>query len=234
VGRDIIERGSNRGQIAQGTASLESGSQELKTFSTHLSKLKNASAQQHTASANQQLAELQQLMLVELDQGTYRAESMKRELAGSASETGSNRRESRRNRDDSDAFGRTSDDEADALRDGLNRVDDVHDVADDKSDLAALGERLNRQQQIAQYLDGYQFALNTPAGRHDSSRRISALEDFGGLMQQELKAIEAEINEDRREAAEDRRETRDDFREADELDNRFRRETGNRGRRRGR
>ena len=72
------------------------------------------------------------------------ADAFKRELMGSASETGSNRRESRRSRDDSNAFGRSDDDSLDQARDGLNRIDDARDVADDKADLEALGQRVAR------------------------------------------------------------------------------------------
>jgi len=224
VGRDVAERGSNRSQISKGKAALESGTEALLSFSGSLASLKEAVDRQDTPGANEEVARLQQLMGAELASGAERAEAMKRELAGSVSETGSNRRESRRNREDSDSFGRTDDDEADAVRDGVNRVDDARDVADDKKDLAALGGRLEREQQIAQSFASYQFDLDSPAGRDDAGLKVAALEEFEGLMQQELKSIEAEIAEDRKEAGEDRRETRDDVREADEPDNEYRRD----------
>ena len=232
VGRDVAERGSNRAQISKGQAQLESGSKALTSFSSQLDALRAATAAKDSPEANRTLDELRGIMGGQLEQGAARAEAMKRELAGSVSETGSNRRESRRNRDDSDAFGRSDDDEADAIRDGVNRVDDARDVADDKKDLAELGERLKQQQQIAQSLASVQLALDSPTGGEDANRTISELERFEGLMQQDLKAIEAEITEDRREAGEDRRETRDDLREADEPDNRHRRNDDDFGRRR--
>lgn len=232
VGRDVAERGSNRSQVSAGQAQLESGSKAVESFSSHLGALEQAATGQDTPAANRELDELRQIMGTQLEEGAARAEAMKRELAGSASETGSNRRESRRNRDDSDAFGSSDDDEADAIRDGANRADDARDLADDKKDLAAFGERLKQQQQIAQSLAPVKLDLDSPTGSDDASRTISELARFQGLMQQDLKAIEAEITEDRRESGEDRRETRDDIREADEPDDRYRREDDDLGRHR--
>jgi hypothetical protein len=234
VGRDVAERGSNRSQISQGKAAMERDTKEQKEFASHLSLLKNACSEANMESANRELADLKRLMDVEVEQAAAKVEAMKRELAASASETGSNRRESRRNRDDSDAFGQSSDDEADAVRDAANRIDDVRDVADDKKDLAAQGERVGSQQKIAQSFSSYQFVLDSPAGLDESKLRIASLEEFATLMSQDIAATKAEMSEDRKEAGEDRRETRDDLQEADEVDNQYRRETedfGRRGRR---
>jgi hypothetical protein len=231
VGRDIAERASNRSQISQGKKAVERDSTEINVFSEHLASLKKASQGGDEASVNQAFSLLVPLLRTEVEQGAGKAEAAKKELAGSVSETGSNRRESRRNRDDSDAFGRSSDDEADAARDAVNRVDDVRDLADDKKDLQATVGRVTRQQEIAQVLATYEFALGSDAGRGDAAEKIAMLEEFEALMRQDLAATVAEIKEDRREAGEDRRETRDDLREADEPDNQYRRKTGNYGRR---
>ena len=223
VGRDVMERGSNRAQISQGKKLAERDSQELAQFSKQVDALEAALESGDQAAANQALAALTKLGTAEVQQNAAKVEQAKKEVAGSVSETGSNRREARRNRDDSDAFGRSDDDEADAIRDGINRVDDARDLADDKKDLQALGQRAQRQQQIVAELGAAEAA---------AAEQVALLREFEGLMQADLAATQAEMKEDKREAAEDRRETRDDLREADEPDNRYRRETGDFGRRR--
>jgi len=232
VGRDVLERGSNRAQISQGKKSLERDTAEVEQFAGQLASLRTAVGKNDVPAANQALAQLVPALGREVQQGGELAEAYKRELMGSVSETGSNRRESRRNRDDSNAFGRSDDDRLDQGRDAINRVDDARDVADDKQDLEALGKRVARQQQIAGSLQGYQINMASATGRSDAEAKISLLSEFEQLMRQGVAAVEGEITEDRREAAEDRRETRDDVREADELDNKVRQETGNAGRRR--
>jgi hypothetical protein len=232
VGRDVVERGSNRAQISTGKEALERDGKEVESFASQVASFEQAVAKGDGAKANQSLAALSPLMKTEVEQGGAKAEAAKREVAGSASETGSNRRESRRNRDDSNAMGRSDDDTADAVRDGVNRADDARDVADDKKDLEGIAQRVQRQQQIAQQLAGTQIALDSDSGRQQASQQVSMLKEFETLMRADLAATEEEIQEDRKEAGEDRRETRDDVREADEVDNRYRRETGNAGRRR--
>jgi len=232
VGRDVVERGSNRAQISHGQQALERDTGETEQFGNQLASLRTAVGKNDAAAANQVLAELMPALGREVQQGSEMAEAFKRELAGSVSETGSNRRESRRNRDDSNRLGRSNDDALDQGRDAINRVDDARDVADDKQDLEALGQRVARQQQIAGSLQGYQVDLASAAGRSDAEAKIGMLSEFENLMRQGVAAVAEEIEEDRQEAAEDRRETRDDLREADEIDNRVRRETGNAGRRR--
>ena len=231
VGRDVAERASNRGQISQGQQALERDQQELQRFSQQLGSLEQAVAAGDDAAANAALAALGPLVQTEVGQAGAKAESARREVAGGMSETGSNRRESRRNRDDSDAFGRTDDDALDAGRDAMNRMDDVRDVSDEKRDLEAAVARAQRQQQLAQGLTKQPLSLGNAAGREQAAAQVALLKEFEQLMRQDLTATEQEIAEDRREAGEDRRETRDDLREADELDNRMRRETGNMGRR---
>lgn len=232
VGRDVVERGSNRKQISQGQQALERDSKEVEAFSSQLASLEQAVGQADGAAANQALSALLPVLKTEADQGGAKAEAAKKELAGAASETGSNRRESRRSRDDADTLGRTQDDQEDMARDAVNRADDARDAADDKKDLEAIVQRTKRQQEIAQTMAGYQFVLDSEAGRNEATKRLAMLKEFDGLMRADLAATEQEIKEDKREAGEDRRETRDDLREADEIDNRVRRETGNAGRRR--
>jgi hypothetical protein len=231
VGRDVVERGSNRAQISTGKEALERDGKEVESFASQVASFEQAVAKGDGAQANQSLAALSPLMQTEVEQGGAKAEAAKREVAGSASETGSNRRESRRNRDDSNAMGRSDDDTADAVRDGVNRADDARDVADDKKDLEAIAQRTQRQQQITQQVAGTPIALDSDAGRQQASEQVAMMKEFEKLMRADLAATEAEIQEDRKEAGEDRRETRDDVREADEPDNRYRRETGNAGRR---
>jgi hypothetical protein len=232
VGRDVVERGSGRAQISQGKQAVERDRKEIESFAQHLGSLEQAIDGGDSAKANQELSALSPLLRAEVEQGGAKAEAAKKEMGGSVSETGSNRRESRRSRDDSNAFGRSDDDTADAARDSVNRVDDARDAADDKKDLEAIAQRTGRQQQIAQEVAGHPLALDSEAGRQEATRQLGLLKEFETLMRADLSATEQEITEDRREAGEDRRETRDDVREADEIDNRYRRETGNAGRRR--
>jgi hypothetical protein len=232
IGRDVLERSSNRAQISEGKAALERDSKELGTFTGHLNTLRGAVRAGDESAANLTLGALKPELSTEAQQTAGKAEAAKREVAGSASETGSNRRESRRNRADSNSLGRSSDDEADAIRDGINRVDDARDLADDKADLGALAKLAQRQQQIAQALGPYDFDLGSDTGRTDAASKLALLEEFEKLMEQDIAATQAELSEDRKEAGEDRRETRDDVREADELDNRYRRQTGDYRRRR--
>ena len=65
VGRDAVERGSNRKQISQGKAAVETDSKELQAFDTHLSTLKAACAQNDAERANRELTALQKLMHTE-------------------------------------------------------------------------------------------------------------------------------------------------------------------------
>lgn len=231
VGRDAAERASNRGQISQGQQALERDQKELASFTQQIGALEKAVAAGDDAGANAALAALGSLVQAEVGQAGAKAEAARRELAGGVSETGSNRRESRRNRDDANAFGRSDDDALDAGRDAVNRMDDTRDVADEKRDLEAAVGRAQRQQQLAQGLSKQPLSLESAAGREQAAAQVALLNEFEQLMRQDLAATEQEIAEDRREAGEDRRETRDDLREADELDNRMRRETGNLGRR---
>jgi hypothetical protein len=232
VGRDVVERGSNRAQISEGNQALERDAKEIERFSAQLATLEQAVVQGNGSTANQAFSALSQLIASEVEQGAAKADAAKKELTGAVSETGSNRRESRRNRDDSDAFGRTDDDESDAIRDGLNRADDVRDAADEKADLESIVKRAQRQGQIAESMAGFQVSLESETGRQQASQQLAMLTEFQQLMNDDLAATEQEIAEDRGEAGEDRRETRDDLSEADELDDRYRRETGDRGRRR--
>lgn len=230
VGRDVAERGSNRSQISKGKQAVERDTKEIEQYRSQLIALEDAVGKHDSEGANRALTALSPLMQTEIQQGTAQVEAAKKELAGSVSETGSNRRESRRNRDDSAAFGRSQDDEADAVRDGINRLDDTRDASDDKSDLEASSKRVQRQQQLASEVAGHPVALDSESGRHEAAEQIRKLKEFGQLMEQDLQATRQELKEDEKEAGEDRRETRDDAREADEPDNRYRRETGKPGR----
>ena len=74
VGRDVVERTSNRAQISGGQEALERDSKELAGFSPHLAAIRQASESGDEASANQALADLQPLLRSEVEQGAAKAE----------------------------------------------------------------------------------------------------------------------------------------------------------------
>ena len=221
--QNVKEAIQNSQQIAEGKKNLERDMKELEAFKIKVSALQAAFDTNNMDKTNELKVDLVKDMMREVGQSKEKAVKAQKEINQSSQEVRSERREIRRDKDDSD-YGRydRNDDEKDLARDRANARDDRRDRRDDIRDFQAQIDRAERQGKILATLKDYNFNGDNNT-KEQAIMNKKMIEEFQGLLQQDIAATQRELNEDVRESREDRRERRDDRNERNEVDSKRKR-----------
>lgn len=208
-GRNAAETNQNQQAMTANEAQLKRDLDELATFKTKLAQFEAAFADKNTEKVAAVKNELTFAMQREIQQSEHKIAQDKKEVAQSQSETAASKRETNRSRFDRATIDNDAKDAYDVRGDRRDRKDDQRDAMDDKNDLERQIARTSRQKQIYATLQDFTFSFE-PSFQEKAAANLALLQEFASIMENDIAAIKAEMEEDKREAAEDRRERKED------------------------
>jgi hypothetical protein len=203
VKKDQAEKHQDKVQIVKGQEMLDRDMAELDMFRKNLKSFVDV----YNAINVKEMERLRAEILTDMDREIAQAEQKlvadRREVASSRREVKSDQREIKEHQEDGE--------HKRAAGDRKDRRDDSRDLADDKSDMTKQHERLRRMREIRKELESV-LITQKPMGQREGLVRV-LVEEFIGLMEQDIAETKAEIQEDRMELQEDRQESREGKRE---------------------
>ncbi len=201
---NAAERALDNKQINQAVKSLERDPKELAKFEGHLADFDQAIKADKPDKARGIHQELVKDMTREVDQADAKAKQAKAEVTQSATEVkreGKDVIQDLQQGDVKKAVGEVTD----VLKDAVDKKDDKHD-------LQKASGRAERMNTILEKSRAVKLSFK-PEDKATMDAHRADLTEFARLMQMDIAATKAELNEDRQERKEDRQETRKDKRD---------------------
>ncbi len=200
VARDRQEKAQDRREIAQDQRQIADDANDIRHLQILIGRFDRARATGNAVELQAVDNEVRRVVAIELQEGRREQAQKNAEVARSAGEVRSERREVGRDVRN----GRPGA----AARDRRDARDDRRDLRDDVRDAQKESAQNQRRYNIAVELNGLAGRLDPPSLERKRTLMVQLLREAGIEYRESVK----EANEDRKELREDRRETREDRR----------------------